>query len=325
MTVLGKIRFFVFLSALMLYLSGCATDTSAPVVDRAYPGKPKVKSSSAAAAAAKLRDWRPDSHTVQKGDTLYSIALQYGLDYRELANLNALADTNLIHVGQVLRLGATPQAGSIAPTTSDTKVETIPLKTEPVLPTEATSAAMLITQPKAVKLPYSPAALAQLEQGAAPPAPGKVESATTSAAIPAPVKPAPTATATETDDIGLDWIWPTQGRLIAGFGEAKNSKGLDIAGKAGQAIYAAESGKVVYSGAGLRGYGRLVIIKHNPIYLSAYAHNRLVLVKEGQKVARGQKIAEMGDSDADQVKLHFEIRQMGKPVDPMKYLHGAQK
>lgn len=321
--VFGKIRFFVFLTALMLYLSGCATDISAPVIDGTYPGKRSAesalnKSSSAASAAAKLRVGRPDSHTVQKGDTLYSIALQYGLDYRELANLNALADTNLIQVGQVLRLGAAQQAGGIAPTTGDTKVETIPLKTEPVVPSEAMSDTLLITQPKAVKLPYSPAALAQLEQGAA--VTGEVESATTPTAI-----PAPTTTVRETDDTGLGWIWPTQGRIIAEFNEAKNSKGLDIAGTAGQAIYAAESGKVVYSGAGLRGYGKLVIIKHNPIYLSAYAHNRLVLVKEGQRVARGQKIAEMGDSDADQVKLHFEIRQMGKPVDPMKYLHGAQK
>jgi len=186
----------------------------------------------------------------------------------------------------------------------------------------------LITQPKAVKLPYSSAALAQLEQnGAAQPAPSATPSAALGTATEAApvVQPKATPGANQSNDSGIDWIWPTQGRVIAGFDESKNSKGLDIAGKAGQAIFAAASGKVVYSGEGLRGYGKLVIIKHNPIYLSAYAHNQLVLVKEGQTVASGQKIAEMGDSDADQVELHFEIRKMGKPIDPMTYLPGAQK
>lgn len=339
--VFDKIACPVCLVAVILALGGCATQNSAPVVDGTQPGtnnfsRPASKSATTRAGTAKLRDWRPDSHTVQKGETLYSIALEYGLDYRDLANWNALSDNNLIRVGQVLKLSV-PQPGSgiAQPSPTESTVQTIPLKIEPLpqaqVATGTLSGTLLITQPKAVKLPYSAAALAQLEQdgtpqpAALPPATAAVAPGVASGLASSAEPPQPAATAKETEDTGIDWIWPTQGRVIAGFDEAKNSKGLDIAGKAGQAIFAAAPGKVVYSGAGLRGYGKLVIIKHNPIYLSAYAHNQLVLVKEGQTVTRGQKIAEMGDSDANQVELHFEIRQMGKPVDPMKYLPGAQK
>ena len=115
------------------------------------------------------------------------------------------------------------------------------------------------------------------------------------------------------------FIWPVAGSMISGFDEVKN-KGVDIAGKPGDAVLAAADGKVVYAGAGLRGYGNLVILKHNNTYLTAYAHNQALLVKEDQTVRKGQKVAEMGNSDADRVKLHFEIRRQGKPVDPMKYL-----
>jgi lipoprotein NlpD len=121
------------------------------------------------------------------------------------------------------------------------------------------------------------------------------------------------------NDEGLAFIWPANGTLIAGFDEVKN-KGLDIAGKAGDAILAAADGQVVYAGAGLRGYGNLIILKHNNTFLTAYAHNQALLVKEDQKVRKGQKIAEMGKSDADRVKLHFEVRKQGKPVDPTKLL-----
>ncbi len=135
-------------------------------------------------------------------------------------------------------------------------------------------------------------------------------------------KPAPSAAPVqqvgEGDDV-VSFQWPVRGPLIAGFDEAKN-KGLDIAGKAGDPVLAAADGKVVYAGSGLRGYGNLIILKHNNTYLTAYAHNQTLLVKEEQTIKRGQKIAEMGNSDADQVKLHFEIRRQGKPVDPAKYL-----
>ena len=137
----------------------------------------------------------------------------------------------------------------------------------------------------------------------------------------APATPVATASssppAANEDDIA--WIWPAQGKLIAGFDEVKN-KGFDIDGKAGDPIIAAGDGRVVYAGAGLRGYGNLIILKHNNTFLTAYAHNQTLLVKEDQSVKKGQKIAEMGNSDADRVKLHFEIRRQRKPVDPAKYL-----
>ena len=117
----------------------------------------------------------------------------------------------------------------------------------------------------------------------------------------------------------MAFIWPAGGTLLSGFDEIKN-KGLDIAGKVGEPVLAAADGRVVYSGAGLRGYGNLIILKHNNTFLTAYAHNQTLLVKEDQTVRKGQKVAEMGNSDADRVKLHFEIRRQGKPVDPTRYL-----
>jgi lipoprotein NlpD len=125
------------------------------------------------------------------------------------------------------------------------------------------------------------------------------------------------------DDDKIDWAWPTSGKVIAGFSENANLKGIDIGGKSGQPVLASAAGRVVYAGSGLRGYGKLIIVKHNNTFLSAYAHNREILVKEGQHVSKGQKIGEMGDTDADQVKLHFEIRRLGKPIDPSKYLPPA--
>ena len=132
----------------------------------------------------------------------------------------------------------------------------------------------------------------------------------------APSVPASKPIAAEDD---INWIWPANGAVMAGFDDVKN-KGLDIGGKAGDPVLAAADGRVVYVGAGLRGYGNLIILKHNNVYLTAYAHNQTLLVKEDQSVLKGQKIAEMGNSDADRVKLHFEVRRQGKPVDPAKYL-----
>ena len=131
---------------------------------------------------------------------------------------------------------------------------------------------------------------------------------------------APASAAESEDEDKLDWVWPAKGKVTVGFSETANLKGIDIAGAAGEPVIASAAGKVVYVGNGLRGYGKLVIVKHNKTWLSAYAHNREILVKEGQQVTRGQKIAEMGNTDADQVKLHFEIRRLGKPVDPARYL-----
>jgi lipoprotein NlpD len=133
------------------------------------------------------------------------------------------------------------------------------------------------------------------------------------------VTASPSTPSASSGDEDIAWIWPAHGTLIAGFDDAKN-KGFDIGGKAGDAVLAAADGRVVYAGAGLRGYGNLIILKHNNTYLTAYAHNQTLLVKEDQSVQKGQKIAEMGNSDADRVKLHFEIRRQGKPVDPARYL-----
>lgn len=154
--------------------------------------------------------------------------------------------------------------------------------------------------------------VAPLTSAPAPATPASAPIANAPAKVPAPA-------AAEAVEEALSFQWPARGNLIAGFDEAKN-KGLDIAGKAGDPVLAAADGRVVYAGSGLRGYGNLIILKHNNTYLTAYAHNQSLLVKEDQVIKRGQKIAEMGNSDADQVKLHFEIRRQGKPVDPAKYL-----
>ncbi len=258
-------------------------------------------------------DWRPEFHVVKKGDTLYSIALDYGQDYREVAAWNNLEDPALIRLDQRLRLFPPDSVGELA------HPQAVPL---PAVIPPAPIAVPVKTEPKARKLPYSEQALAQLK--AATPKPTTAPSAPPPAA--APVKPAVTATATPVSketgsaDVRLVWEWPTQGKLIYVFGEGTNQKGVGIEGRSGQAVLASAPGRVVYSGSGLRGYGKLIIIKHNTSYLSVYAHNSLIMVKEGQSVAKGQKIAEMGNSDSDRVALHFEIRRLGKPIDPLQYL-----
>ena len=261
-------------------------------------------------------DWRPEFHVVRKGDTLYSIALDYGEDYRDLSAWNRLEDPAKIRIDQKIRLFA-PE--SFAETTLP---QPVPLPVDPV-----PAPVVLKTGPKAQKLPYSEQALAQLSGQAVSPSP---DTAPTPAATPAPatVKPpaAPAAPATSTARAPVSptgklvWEWPTRGTLAYTFGKGVNQKGIGIEGKPGQPVLAGAPGKVVYSGSGLRGYGKLIIIKHDATYLSVYAHNSQILVKEGQTVAKGQKIAEMGSSDTDRVSLHFEIRRLGKPIDPLPHL-----
>jgi lipoprotein NlpD len=183
----------------------------------------------------------------------------------------------------------------------------------------ASTAGNLKTGPKAIKEPFSEQAVRNLESAGTAAAAASAEPAR----VPQRVEAVKSAPADGDDDDRLDWQWPARGRVVAAFSENANLKGIDIAGTAGEPVYASAPGRVVYAGSGLRGYGKLVIIKHNKTYLSAYAHNREILVKEGQQVARGQKIAEMGNSDADQVKLHFEIRRLGKPMDPVRFLPPA--
>ena len=134
---------------------------------------------------------------------------------------------------------------------------------------------------------------------------------------------APSAGSAETSDEQLDWGWPVKGRIISQYSETASLKGIDISGAKGAPVVATAPGRVVYAGSGLRGYGKLVIVKHNKTYLSAYAHLDQISIREGQNIAKGQEIGKMGNSDTDQVKLHFEIRSLGKPVDPMRFLPGT--
>ena len=169
----------------------------------------------------------------------------------------------------------------------------------------------VLSTPKAIREPYSQEAFNRVVPSVQPKVVAELPSPEETVTVKTEPKP---IAVSETG-----WFWPTQGKVIANFNEATN-KGVDIAGTKGQAINASAAGKVIYSGSDLRGYGKLVIIKHNPTFLSVYAHNSKILVKEGQPVKAGQKIAEMGDTDTNRIKLHFEIRERGKSVDPTKYL-----
>ena len=277
---------------------------------------------------------------MRRGDTLYGIALDSGHSYRDIAEWNSLSNPNVIREGQVLRL--TPPGGvQTRPIEARGSVESRPLDTSPSGRPAASSQAAresVKTEPRAIKLPYTEENYARLsadrspQQAAAPqaapqavpqpPAQATAQPAPQSqAAVKPPAadsKPAAQAADVEDDD-KIDWGWPTVGRLLAGFSEATN-KGLDIGGKAGQPVVASAAGTVLYVGSGIRGYGKLIVVRHTRAISSVYAHNSEVLVKEGQRVTKGQKIAEMGNSDADQVKLHFEIRRLGKPTDPSKLL-----
>lgn len=306
-------RALIFL--LVLVLSACATPPQqAPVIERA-PGVDRPPPPKSAKKSATEKDWRPDSYTVKKGDTLYALGLEFGFDYKEIARWNDIPPPYVIKVGQKLKLkeSATtaPQPTAAKPAEEGVVATPIKLDDSPkAKPIGETTLAETITasagtpptisEPKATKIPYSEQAVAE-EKKAEPAKPAE--------------KPADKA-AVEED--AVDWAWPAPGKVLNNFTEA--SKGIDIAGDMGQPVLAAAPGKVVYSGSSLRGYGKLVIIKHNKTYLSAYAHNSQVLVKEGQEISKGQRIAEIGNTDADRVKLHFEIRKQGKPVDPSKFL-----
>lgn len=283
-------------AGLFVLLAGCASSGQrAPVVERTT--KPAISPEKRQVKPAE-KDWRPRVHVVQKGDTLYAIAFNYGLDPRELAEQNNIQDPNLIKIGQQISLFAgVPRA--------------VP-ENKPVV-------SSVKDQPKVVKLPYNEAAVDKVEGVQSGVAPVKAE-VKPKAEPKVETKPEARVDSVAEGDDALEWSMPTQGRVIGNFSEAENRKGIDIAGKVGQPIFASAPGKVVYSGSGLRGYGKLLIVKHNKTYLSAYAHNDQLLVKEGETVTRGQKIAEMGSSDSDQVKLHFEVRKLGKPVDPAGFL-----
>ena len=277
----------ILLSLLLCSLAACGGNSRAPVEDRATP--PQYP-----------------TYSVKRGDTLYSIAFRYGLDFRKVAAVNSIVPPYTIYPGQRIRLDE-----SAAPV-----IATAPAKVAAVPP---------LRPPAPV---YAPARSA---------GPTTVELATpsiTPGSAPTPAEPVPTRPpiATNKPEAGADnyvgakvgsWLWPTSGPVTRGFSESVH-KGIDIGGARGDPIVAVAAGKVVYAGTGIVGFGELLIVKHNEVYLSAYGHNERLLVVEGQTVAAGQTIAEKGSSGTDTVKLHFEIRQEGKPIDPQRVLPRRQ-
>lgn len=333
-------------------LAACSSTPPAPVIDRLPANKSITiqKNSTDSRSTYKTGDWRPDTYTVKKGDNLYGIGLEHGYDYKDIAQANHITAPYTIHVGQVLNFktlidkatitenqpAASSQAASEASNTDDVEITPINTDAAPAMTasTNATPVIIAIAEPKAIREPYSEDALKKPLPVARPVVATVTDSASKAGAEAKPEvksdtkavadpktkpepKPEPKPGPASPEDI--DWAWPTKGKVVANFNESSN-KGIDIAGTAGQAVNAAATGKVIYSGSDLRGYGKLVIVKHNAVYLSVYAHNSQILVKEGQQISRGQKIAEMGNTDSNTVKLHFEIRRQGKSVDPGKYL-----
>jgi lipoprotein NlpD len=284
--------------ALALFvLSGCESPGLAPIKDKTHPPAKTVAKPTPEPA-------QTGQYIVQKGDTLFAIAFQNGLDYRDLAFWNNLPSPDVINVGQVLRLTPPDDAGRAR------GVETLPLRDTLLPKPKPLVEPPLLTEPSAQLLPYSEANWSAVS--------GTKPASITPPPQTAPMPQASTETISNSDNQN-DWRWPASGKLLGAFGEG-GGKGINIAGERNSPVLAALPGKVVYSGAGLRGYGKMLIVKHSDEFLTAYAHNQTLLAKEGDWVKGGQKIAEMGDTDSDRVELHFEVRQYGKPLDPLKYL-----
>ena len=268
----------------MAALVACSAQKPAPVVDRSGASSPRPPVAVEKPVAAP-REARDGVYTVQGGDTLYSVARAFGVDVRDLARWNELPDASVLRVGQLVRV--TPPA------------ETAGVTVTPVTPGGSTEVRPL----PAPGAPAEPAPLPSVPPAALP------ESQAVAKPEAAPAAAAPSS----------QWLWPVAGKVIDGF-DAPRNKGIDIGGTEGAAVQAAADGEVVHVGSALRGYGNLVIIRHAGDYVTAYGHNRKILVTQGQQVKRGQQIAELGRTDADRPKLHFEIRHQGKPLDPVKYL-----
>lgn len=337
----------LFFALLLTALTGCASQTPAPVETRTPVAFSAASSSSAAAVA------RPGYYIVKKGDTLYSIALDHGHDYREVAGWNGIENPSLIKVGQEIRV--TPPASSpvatavaadgsaVAPGNTQPvvapRIEMRPVDVAPAVSEAKVDAGAVLREPRGGRIAWSEKAWADLQAASMPAATPVVaaplpsasspaaapaarpQSAPAAASEPRPaVKPEASAPLAKPVDDKAEWGWPSAGKIIAPFNDSSN-KGIDFGGAMGDPVFAAASGKVIYAGSDLRGYGNLVIIKHSSQYTTVYAHNKEILVKEQQQVQKGQKIAVMGDSDAERVKLHFEMRMPGgKPVDPSKLL-----
>lgn len=323
-----------------LLLAACGTLRSSVVVEPA-PGV--VTGGSARVSPAVARTPVPGgSYLVAKGDTLYSIAFRNGVDFRDLAQWNQIAEPYTIWPGQRLMLsptqvatahGAPRPAGSPAPAVAgqgvppqaSTSVAGAPVF-EPVAPGAAQAGTSVVPAPQvpaagqsptSASTTSSPAPVAAASAGVVPVAgvPTPVP-----AAVPPPAAPAALPPAASRAVSGLAWRWPAEGSVGRRFKSGDPIPGIEIVGKGGEPVRAAADGVVVYSGNGLVGYGELVIIKHSDSLLSAYGHNRKRLVKEGQRVTAGQQIAEMGSTGAARDGLEFQIRKDGNPVDPLGYL-----
>jgi len=237
-------------------------------------------------------------HVVRRGDTLYSIAWAYEIDYRTLARLNNLPPPYGVHVGQQIRIVAAGQRG-LSPMGPRQQIVTAADSTTPLISDTAE-----VSRPRIVA--SEPLPLMETPQPMRKPV---------SMPSYSDIKPQNT-----NQKGGLGWRWPTKGPVISPYAQANHHKGIDIGGQPGQLIYASAKGSVAYAGNGLRGYGNLIILKHNSEFLSAYAHNSQLLVKEGQMVNAGDPIAKMGNTESALTKLHFEIRRSGGTINPMQYL-----
>ncbi|WP_442968773.1 peptidoglycan DD-metalloendopeptidase family protein [Ramlibacter sp.] len=292
-----------------LVLAGCSSRTRAPapVEDRSTGVRSAPLPPATAPAIEPARPLpgsenagKPGYYTVRAGDTMIRIGLETGQNWRDIVRWNNIDNPNVIEVGQVLR---------VAP--PDTVVAR-PVPAQSVSPVPAAS------QPAPAASSPAAAASAPAASASSPAPASSTPRGTVTTAAPGPAAGTQPPVPAEEE---IAWSWPAPGNstVVGSFDEVRN-KGLDIGGKAGDPVLAAADGRVVYAGAGLRGYGNLIILKHNNTYLTAYAHNQALLVKEDQTVRKGQKIAEMGSTDTDRVKLHFEIRRQGKPVDPARLL-----
>jgi lipoprotein NlpD len=291
----SHLRTVVVATCLLAGLVGCA---SRPYYSEIAEPDARAPVSRAAAAPSGV-----NTYAVRPGDTLHSIAFAAGTDWQTLASLNRIAAPYTIYPGQLLKLSASsvpvmlgmePDVPAAAPVRSQAAPDA------GALVVHGGAAAMPQTQPPAVAA-VSPSQSALPRPMAAAPA----------AQRPLPPPPARPG----------DWQWPSAGKLVLGYANAAQPhKGIDIAGNTGDPVVSAKGGTVVYAGNGVRGYGNLLIVKHDALFLSAYAHNSKLLVKEGDVVKGGQQIAEMGDSGTDRTKLHFEVRKQGNPVDPLQVL-----
>jgi Membrane proteins related to metalloendopeptidases len=258
------------------------------------------------------------TYTVKHGDTLFYIAWVTGNDFRDLAQRNNVPAPYALNVGQVLQVGN----ASGQPITGNNPVATASEQASIASPTVVSKPAQNSTAVVASK-PVITYSEDSGEQSANKMLPNNKPATTVTAPVTAPVASSsvPNASSTSTSAPISSWRWPTDGKIIEGFGASEGgNKGIDIAGSKGQAITATADGRVVYAGSALRGYGNLIIIKHNDDYLSAYAHNDTMLVREQQEVKAGQKIATMGSTGTSSTRLHFEIRYKGKSVNPLQYL-----